>query len=61
MTCNGKGKLPCPSCGGSGQTLTLSNRPITCIVCKGKRVASTCPGCPACKKTNTNHQGRLSL
>lgn len=46
--CDGRGKLPCGRCGGTGLVLTGDGRPVRCSACaKGK--AGACPGCEACK------------
>jgi len=70
MACDGRGRVPCESCSGTGgssapymPSLNLFTVTI-CPTCMGKgRVAGRCVGCPACgaakDKGETDTQGSL--
>lgn len=60
--CDGRGKLPCPKCGGAKLTLTRDGRPCRCIACGGKGHAGACAGCERCKAAKAakgSDQGRF--
>lgn len=46
--CDGRGKLLCPPCVGSGKALTNTGRLYDCLACKGTGRSGPCD-CEACK------------